>query len=52
MNLWDILLLAGLAVAVILALRGLVLRRRQGKGCGGGCAGCTLDCERRTEKED
>ena len=52
MNLWDILLLAGLAAAVLLALRGLIRRRRQGKGCCGGCAGCALDCERRREKED
>ena len=54
MNVWDILLLALLAAAVLSAV--LSLRRaRRGGGCGCGCAGCTRACDKRgseAEKRD
>ena len=55
MNLIDIVLLAILAVAVFFALRRIVLDRRAGRSCGGNCAGCQLDCKKRSahaNKED
>ena len=42
MNLWDILILAGIAAAVRSSLR--YLRRNAGKGCTGNCADCISKC--------
>ena len=41
MNIWDILILVLIARAVVLALRGIFTRKKQGcAGCCEGCAGC------------
>lgn len=49
MNVWDILLLGILAVALILAARRVAKARKSG-GCGCGCAGCTRSCADRGGK--
>ena len=48
MNLWDILILAGVAAAVLFAI--LRMRRRRG-GCGCGCDGCTAGCGKKKEEK-
>ena len=41
MNIWDILILVLIAGAVVLALRRIFTRKKQGcAGCCEGCAGC------------
>ena len=53
MNLWDILLLALILLAVVLALRSI---RRRGVSCGGDCSRCARSCAGRQtpgrEKDD
>ena len=47
MNVWDILLLALIAGAVVLAVCKIHRDRKKGKGClscGGNCSGCGLAC--------
>ena len=54
MNTLDMILLALIAAAVVLAIRKIRSDRRQGKGClscGGNCAGCGMDCGQRKEQE-
>ncbi len=43
MNAVDILLIAALVAAAVLAVRAVVRRKKNG-GCGCGCAGCTAAC--------
>ena len=50
MNTLDYILIAALIVAVGFALRRIRLDKKQGKGCGGNCAGCTMPCEDRKEE--
>ncbi len=38
MNIWDILILAAIAAALILAA--VRMKKRRGSGCSGSCAGC------------
>ena len=55
MNGLDIFLLVLIAAALALAVRKLRLDRKKGKGClscGGNCAGCTVNCEKRKGPED
>lgn len=48
MSIFDIVILAALAVAVGFALRAV----RKGKGgCGGDCAGCSRHCVNRGEED-
>ncbi len=47
MSALDYLLLVLLAAVIVLAIRKIHSDRRQGKGCGGNCAGCMLDCEKK-----
>ena len=47
-NLIDFLVIAVLAVALGLAIRGMVRNRRQGRhGCGCDCGSCMAKCDRR-----
>jgi hypothetical protein len=47
-NAWDLILLAALLAAVLLAIRSI----RRGKGsCGCGCSGCAHAAECRKKKE-
>ena len=48
MNVWDIVLLALVAAAAILALRRI---RRGGSRCGGDCAACGMTCPHADRKE-
>ena len=48
MNIWDILILAGVALLVFAAVRGI--RKGKAGGCGCGCEGCTQKCGRKAEK--
>lgn len=47
MNVWDILILCAVGLALGLSIRHLYKNR--GTGCGGQCAGCTRACARRKE---
>ncbi len=47
MNIWDILILAAVAAAIVLALRTLRGKKKSG-GCSCGCGGCEKDCPART----
>lgn len=47
MNIWDIVILAIVAAALIGAVRRIV--KGQVK-CGGDCAGCTQPCDRRKDE--
>ena len=52
MNGLDILLLLLIGAAVLTALRKIRRDRRNGKSClscGGSCAGCSVNCRKRTE---
>lgn len=49
MNALDYLLLLLLAAVIVLAIWKIRSDRRQGKGCGGNCAGCMLDCGKKHE---
>lgn len=40
MGLWDIVILAAVLLLAGLAVFAALRRRKAGKGCGGGCAGC------------
>ncbi len=40
MNIADIAILAGVAVALFFALRSIRARKKKGCGCGCGCEGC------------
>lgn len=51
MNLSDILVIAALAIALGLAIRGIARNRRQGKrSCGCDCGSCMAKCDRREKK--
>ncbi len=52
MSFLDILLLALVACAVVLALRSIRAQRRKGKGCGGRCSGCAAPCSRRDSADN
>lgn len=47
MNIFDYLILAAIVLAASFAIRKVILDRKQGKGCGGNCAGCSMNCSRR-----
>lgn len=47
MNIFDYLVIALVLLAVGFALRRVILSKKQGKGCGGNCAGCSMDCSKR-----
>ncbi len=47
MNVFDFVILAVVIVAVGFAIRRVILNKKQGKSCGGNCAGCNLNCSRR-----
>ncbi|MBQ4436462.1 MAG: FeoB-associated Cys-rich membrane protein [Clostridia bacterium] len=49
MNIWDILILAAVAIAVFFALRKVWKNKRSG-GCGCGCEGCTKSAGCQTKK--
>lgn len=41
MSVWDYVLLAAVAAALVMAVRAILNRRKKGcGGCGGACAGC------------
>lgn len=44
MNVFDYLIIAAVALALLFAIRRCILNKKQGKGCGGNCAGCGLNC--------
>lgn len=44
MNAADILLIAGILLALILAVRKCVRDHKKGRGCGGSCARCGHNC--------
>lgn len=46
MNVWDLVILAAVAVSAALAIRSVWKNR--GKGCPGSCAGCTRACGRKS----
>ena len=50
MNIWDILILAGIGAAVVAAFRILRAKGQRG-GCGCGCAGCTKTCDARQDRQ-
>ncbi|MBR0268054.1 MAG: FeoB-associated Cys-rich membrane protein [Clostridia bacterium] len=50
MNIWDILILALIAGAVILAIRVWSGKNKKG-GCSCGCGGCTKDCVMRRDEK-
>ena len=43
----GVLILVVIVIAVWLALRYL---KKHGSSCGGGCEGCTMDCQNRKKK--
>lgn len=45
MSIWDYLVLAAVAFAVLFAVRGIVRRRKKGgcAGCSGNCSACGLN---------
>ncbi|MBR3504724.1 MAG: FeoB-associated Cys-rich membrane protein [Clostridia bacterium] len=51
MNVYDILLLAALALALGFAVRRIVRSRGSACGCSGQCAGCGHDCARCAAKD-
>ena len=53
MNGLDLLLLFLIGAALLAAVRKIRSDRRNGKGClscGGSCAGCSINCGKRTEE--
>ena len=44
MNFIDYLVIALVALALIWAVRRVILNKKQGKGCSGNCAGCSQNC--------
>ena len=50
MNFWDILILAAVAAAAMLALYRIRRRKKTGNGCCGSCEGCMCNCPSRREK--
>ena len=48
MNFFDLLILAAVATAVILALFRIRRRKKSGRGCCGNCEGCSLCREKTT----
>ena len=47
MTVFDFVILAVVIVAVGFAIRRVILDKKQGKGCGGNCAGCSMNCSKR-----
>ena len=45
MNIWDIVIIALIALAFIAAVIGIIKRKK--RGCGGGCNNCAADCKYR-----
>ncbi len=41
MNLWDILIIALVAIAVVLAVCVIIRNKKKGKGCCGDCCQCS-----------
>ena len=49
MNIWDVLLIAGIALAVAYAVYRIVKAKKSGKTCSCGCEGCAnTNCKGRT----
>ncbi len=46
MNVWDIVIIAGVAAAVIAAVTVIIKNRKKGK-CSCGCDGCNLKCDKK-----
>ena len=44
MNIWDIVLALLLVIAFVLAVRSVIIRKKQGKGCCGDCSQCAGGC--------
>ncbi|MCR4936586.1 MAG: FeoB-associated Cys-rich membrane protein [Lachnospiraceae bacterium] len=53
MNTWDIIIIALIAAAVILAIRSIIRRRHSDTGCHGceSCPGCS-DCKEKCSNYD
>jgi len=51
MGIWDYILLAAVTLALAAAICAVVRGKRQGRGCGGSCAGCLYrdSCEKKTK---
>ncbi len=47
MTICDFVILFVVVLAMGFAIRRVILNKKQGKGCGGNCAGCGLDCSKR-----
>ena len=46
MNMWDIVL-GGLVLLIFVgAIRKMSKNKKSGKGCHGGCSGCSYDCHK------
>ncbi len=44
MNVFDILILAGVAAVLVFAVVRIISNRKKGKICGGNCECCALKC--------
>ena len=49
MNIWDIVIIAGIVLLILLAI--WLIRRKKGTGCSCGCDGCSTPCNKRRESE-
>ncbi len=49
MNIWDIVIIAGIVLLILLAV--WLIRRKKGTGCSCGCDGCSTPCKQRRESE-
>ena len=47
----DFFIVGAIILAVILSVLYLIKQARSGKGCCGGCAGCSKACARRKEEK-
>ncbi len=47
MTIYDFVILAVVVLAVGFAIHRVILNKKQGKGCGGNCAGCMMNCSKR-----
>ena len=47
MSILDLILLAGILLALVLAIGSVRRSRKQGKSCGCSCSGCTANCQNR-----
>ncbi len=49
MGIGDIIIIAVLALVLLFAVRSVIKRRKSG-GCGCGCEGCTMKCEKKNSR--